>query len=195
MVRTVLDRRVRSRDSVEQTTGLAVDGSLPVTSSLAKEPPLLRLVPGTEISKDIRLLAEGMRESRTNLQYINVDKPPRASVLTSSMPGDGSSTTASSLAILLAQAGQRVVLIEADLRKPRVVTLSQLSGDAGLADVLAGRAQADDVIHETGPEGLINGIIAGRIPPNPSEVLGSKRMLDLVDSLKDDYWMLRRWRQ
>src|SRR5699024_9724864 len=127
---------------------------------------------------------EGVRELRTNLQYTNIDDPPRAIVVTSPLPGDGKSTTAGNLAIMLAQAGQPVVLIDADLRKPRVATLFGLSDDAGVTDVLAGRADVEDVMHQIDTEGFLNVITAGRIPPNPSEVLGSRRMLDLVKALK-----------
>src|SRR5690606_27283929 len=85
-------------------------------------------------------IAEAMRELRTNIQFMDVDNPPRVIVVTSPLPGDGKSTIASNLAITLASGGQNVALIDGDLRRPMVDTIFGLPKGAGLSDVLAGRA-------------------------------------------------------
>ena len=131
----------------------------------------------------LRPVAEAMRELRTNIQFMDVDNPPRAVVITSALPSEGKSTTASNLAITLAASGQQVILIDGDLRRPMVATIFGLPGEVGLTDVLAGRADIDDVTQPVGPQGRLSVIAAGRIPPNPSELLGSQRMRDLVRNL------------
>ena len=172
VIRTALDRKIRTPEAVSEQTGLSVVGTHPVTPDLAKGTGRLPLVPGSEAASSLRLLAEATRELRTNLQYTNIDEPPRAIVMTSPQPGDGKSTTASNLAIVLAQAGQPVVLIDTDLRRPRIAALWNLDNAAGLTDALAGRADVDDVTHYVGPEGMLRVITSGRNPPYPSEVLG-----------------------
>ena len=186
VIRTTLDRKIRTPEAVSEQTGLSVVGTLPATPELAKGSGLLPLEPGSEAASSLRLLAEATRELRTNLQYTNLDEPPKAIVMTSPQPGDGKSTTASNLAIVLAQAGQPVVLIDTDLRRPRIAALWNLDNAAGLTDALAGRADVDDITHYVDPEGMLRVITSGRIPPNPSEVLGSQRMLQLVADLTRD---------
>ena len=94
---------------------------------------------------------------------------------------DGKSTTAANLAVSLAAAGEPVILIDADLRRPVISTLFGLPDGAGLTDVIAGRASVDEVSHRIDENLLVIG--AGRIPPNPSELLGSLRMRELVGHL------------
>lgn len=99
-------------------------------------------------------------------------------------------TSAGNLAIVLAHAHQPVVLIDTDLRRPCIGLRFNLDDGAHLTDVLAGHADVEDVTHPTDSDGLLNVITSGRIPPNPSEVLGSQRMLNLVDELSRDNMVL-----
>ncbi len=131
-------------------------------------------------------VAESLRELRTNLQFIDVDNPPRVIVISSPLPGDGKSTTSANLAIVLAASGQRVVLIDGDLRRPMVANIFGLIDGAGLTDVLAGRALFDEVAQPVGVDGNLLVLGAGMLPPNPSEVLGSERMRDLMRTLSAD---------
>ena len=133
--------------------------------------------------------SESFRTIRTNLQYVDVDNPPQVVVITSSVPGEGKSTTAANLAIAVAQAGARVLLMEADLRRPRISEYLQVDGSRGLTDVLVGRLQLpQSIIHWQ--RGLMDFLPAGTIPPNPSELLGSKHMATVVDEFRKRYDMV-----
>ncbi|MDF2576452.1 MAG: chromosome partitioning protein, partial [Agromyces sp.] len=106
-------------------------------------------------------------------------------VITSSVPSEGKSTTTINLAIALADAGKRVALLDTDLRKPKVAEYLGIEGGAGLTDVLIGRARLSDVMLPWGNRSLYV-LPAGKIPPNPSELLGSKSMRQLLEALERD---------
>ena len=180
VIRHVLDRRLRDPRDIERETGVAVVGTIPLDKDLAAS---RRVLVFDEVLGDSGsvIVAEALRELRTNLQFMSVDNPPRSIVVTSPVPGDGKSTTAANLAVSLAAAGEPVILIDADLRRPVISSLFGLPDGAGLTDVIAGRATVDDVSHRIDDTLMVIG--AGRIPPNPSELLGSQRMRDLVKQL------------
>jgi capsular exopolysaccharide synthesis family protein len=180
VVRHVLDRRLRDPRDIERETGVAVVGTIPLDKELAASRKVLVFNESLDDSGSV-VVAEALRELRTNLQFMSVDNPPRAIVVTSPVPGDGKSTTAANLAVSLAAAGEPVILIDADLRRPVISALFGLPEGAGLTDVIAGRALIDDVSHRIDDNLTVIG--AGRIPPNPSELLGSQRMRELVKQL------------
>ena len=185
LLRYTLDRRIRSVESVEKETGVAVVGTIPEEKSFTSDDRLIPFDGGNTLgSANAHLfpIAEAMRELRTNIQFMDVDNPPRVMVVTSPLPGDGKSTTASNLAITLASSGQRVVLIDGDLRRPMISTIFGLAKGAGVSDVLAGRAKISDVAQRIGDGNLLV-VGAGKVPPNPSEVLGSSRMRDLLATI------------
>lgn len=185
-LRYTLDRRVRSPELVEKETGLTVIGTIPDEKSFSPEERLIPFNGSGRSGKggaDLHAVSEAMRELRTNIQFLDVDNPPRSLVVTSALPGEGKSTIASNLAITLAASGERVVLMDGDLRRPMVANVFGIPGDVGLTDVLAGRASISDVTQPVGPRGNLSVVAAGKIPPNPSELLGSKRMKELVQSL------------
>ena len=185
LLRYTLDRRLRTAEQVERETGKAVVGTIPDENALTTENRLLPLDGGDvrlHDGADLHLFGESLRELRTNLQYMDVDNPPRVIVVTSPLPGDGKTTIAANLAVTLASNGQPVVLIDGDLRRPMVDTVFGLPKGAGLSDVLAGRATIADVAQRLG-QGQLLVITAGKVPPNPSEMLGSARMRELLDSI------------
>ncbi|MFJ2503691.1 polysaccharide biosynthesis tyrosine autokinase [Microbacterium sp. NPDC087592] len=181
-VRHTVDRRIRHPRDVERETGSSVVGTLPLEKTMNGK----RLV--IDFSRDTphgvsHHTIESMRELRTNLQFVDVDNPPRVIVVTSAVPGDGKSTVAVNLASSLAAAGQRVILIDCDLRRPVVAEIFGISRDVGLTDVLAGRAELQDVAHRPHRDVPLAVLGAGRIPPSPSELLGSHRMRDFLDEI------------
>lgn len=192
VLRYTLDRRIRSADVVEKETGVAVVGTIPDEKSFTPEDRLLPVDAGSSGGANAKLFAvsEAMRELRTNIQFMDVDNPPRVIVVTSPLPGDGKSTTAANLAITLAANGQRVVLIDGDLRRPMVATIFHLVDGVGVTDVLAGRATVEDVAQRVGRAGNMLVLGAGKLPPNPSEVLGSERMRTLLQELAQDYTVI-----
>lgn len=188
VVRHTLDRRVRHPKDIERETGTAVVGTLPLERKLVQARSVVAF--DSNAANNNAGLAESLRELRTNLQFMNVDSPPRVIVVTSPVPGDGKSTTAANLAVSLAAAGQRVVLIDADLRRPVVHSVFGLPDEVGLTDVLAGRVRLADVSYTADRSGMLTVLPAGRIPPNPSEVLGSQRMRELLASLRQDHLVI-----
>jgi capsular exopolysaccharide synthesis family protein len=123
---------------------------------------------------------------RTNLQFLNVGRPVQVLVVTSSMPEEGKSTTAINLAVAFSDFGRRVLLIEGDLRRPRIASYLGLEGAVGLTNVLAGEVGLVDVLQPWGRGGMTV-IPSGTLPPNPSELLGSPAMSELVAHLRKSY--------
>ncbi|MFC9984524.1 polysaccharide biosynthesis tyrosine autokinase [Microbacterium keratanolyticum] len=183
-LRHMLDRRVRHPRDIERETGVSVIGTLPLEKNLSGERQVIDFSLGGS-DRVSHHTVEAIRELRTNLQFIDVDNPPRVIVVTSSVPGDGKSTVSVNLASSLAAAGQWAILIDCDLRRPVIADIFGMSKDAGLTDILAGRAQLEDVTFRPQKDTPLAVIGAGRIPPNPSELLGSQRMRDFVRALSE----------
>ncbi len=129
--------------------------------------------------------AEAFRQLRTNLQFLGVEDTPRSILLTSTLPAEGKSTTAGNLAIALAQAGERVTIIDADFRHPQLSEYFGTRGSVGLSDVLIGRATLDEALQPWGEDGVLHVLSSDTPPPNPSELLGSSAMGRVVDELSE----------
>lgn len=132
-------------------------------------------------------MAEAFRQLRTSLQFINVDHPMKIIAITSSLPEEGKSGVSANLSIAFAEAGHRVLLIDADLRRPSIAEYFGIEGVIGLTDVLAGRVDASDVIQDWGESRRLSILASGSVPPNPSELLGSVRMETLLSRFRDSY--------
>ena len=139
-------------------------------------------------------ISEVFRTLRTNIQFMNTKGKLKTLLVTSTMPGEGKSWVSSNLAVTFAQAGKKVVLIDADMRKGRQYTIFGASPRPGLSNYLSGvgedydeedeEVDLADYIQETGVENLYL-IAAGNIPPNPSELLIAPQMVELLDRLKE----------
>lgn len=179
LLRSRLDNTVKTGDDVQALAGTGLIGTV-------LEDPKLDDQHVVTARDGHSLSSESFRAIRTNLQFLNVDKPPKVIVVTSSVPGEGKSTLAVNLATALAQSGSRVILVEADLRRPRVTRYMGLVGGAGLTNVLAGTASLDEVTQPWG-DGKLSVLAAGPMPPNPSELLGSEHMRALLDELRQQH--------
>jgi capsular exopolysaccharide synthesis family protein len=179
VLREVLDATVRSQEVLRETAGHPVLGATPYDSAAKSEPLLI----GGSLHS---VRAESFRQLRTNLQFMNVDQPTRVIVVTSSVAAEGKSTTSANLALVFAETGQRTLLVEADMRRPRVTEYLSLERSVGLSNVLAGQVQVDEVLQDWG-EGNLSVLAGGTAPPNPSEILGSHGMLDLMATLRERF--------
>jgi polysaccharide biosynthesis transport protein len=178
VLRETLDTSAKDSDDVETASGASVLGTIVYDASAEKQPLL------TEVDTH-SIRAEAYRQLRTNLQFIDVDDHPTCLVVTSSIPGEGKSTTAANLALAIAQGGSRVALVDGDMRRPTVAKNFGLVGEVGLTSVLIGKATVDDVV-QSSSDGL-DVITSGPIPPNPSELLGTQHMHDLLKELAARY--------
>ena len=131
-------------------------------------------------------ISESYRSLRTSIMFTAVEHRRKTLLLTSSGPQEGKTTTAINLAIVAAQSGEKTILVDADLRKPRIEKAFNIDMKHGLSEVLSGAEKLDTVIHKTDLENL-DVIACGTIPPNPSELLGSKKMEELLARLSDNY--------
>lgn len=177
LVRESLDRRLKDSQDVESATGLTVLGVIPY--EMPGEP-----IPAQSHPMSVR--AEAYRKVRTNLTFVTEAGVPKSVIITSSASSEGKTSLSTNLAIACARTGQKVVLIDADLRRPMVHTFLQLPDDKGLVDVLAGTAELSEAIHHMEDAGIYV-IVSGPVPTNPSELLGSKRMLDTIRELETEF--------
>ena len=127
-------------------------------------------------------ISEAYRTLRTNIQFSSIDHDIRCIMVTSASPGEGKSTTTANLAVTYAQSDKQVLVIDSDLRKPTMHHTFSVSNRMGISNILTGQSSSKDVIIETGIPNLFL-LPSGPIPPNPSEMLASKRMKDLIAEL------------
>ncbi|MGY1719457.1 polysaccharide biosynthesis tyrosine autokinase [Blastococcus sp. SYSU DS0552] len=175
VIRAEVDRTVRDSEEAINASGAPVIGAIVRSEDLAARHVIDRRA-RTRVVEDYRQL-------RTNLQFLNVDNPPRVIMVSSAMPAEGKTTAAINLALALAEAGRQVTLVDGDLRRPRVSGYLGLVGDAGLTNVLAGAADVVDVLQPYGDSGM-SVLGSGPTPPNPSELLASKHMVALLETLR-----------
>ncbi len=173
--RNAMDNTVKSIPVMEELTGAPALGTVTYSAEAGARPLIVHEPAGAP-------RAESYRHIRTNLQFVDVDHPPRVVALTSSLPAEGKTTTACNLAIALARAGKRVAVVDADLRRPRIAENLGLEGAVGLTSVLIGHARLDQVLQPWGSEG-VTVLTSGPVPPNPSELLASQHMADILGEL------------
>lgn len=170
VLREVLDNTVKGPADFEEM-GVAVLGLVPFDKRTPRAPIAFRSDPHSARS-------EAYRQLRTNLQFVDVDNPPRIIAVTSAVPGEGKTTTAINLAAALAEAGARVCLVEADLRRPSVAKALGLVGDVGLTTVVIGKVPIETAIQSAGRNLAV--LTSGPIPPNPSELLISRHAKQVI---------------
>ncbi|MCF2132044.1 CpsD/CapB family tyrosine-protein kinase [Priestia filamentosa] len=131
-------------------------------------------------------IAEQFRTIRTNIEFSNIDADLRTIVVTSSSPAEGKSTITANLAVVFAQQGKRVLVIDSDLRKPTTHYTFQIENHIGLSNVLTKQTTLEGTVQTTNQENLW-ALTSGPIPPNPSELLGSRSMISLLEKAKREY--------
>jgi len=194
LLRKYLDRTVRTLDDIEQRVGLSVLATIP-TITIDDELGKIRM------SNDVRskihrikahlithleplsIVSESYKVLRTNIQFAGLDKPIKTILVTSSIAGEGKTTTASNLAITMAQAGNRTLLIGADLRRPALHSVFGVHREPGITNYLAGMATLEQIVQKSGIDRLAI-ITCGAVPSNPSELLSSQKMKDFISLLK-----------
>nr|WP_191910182.1 polysaccharide biosynthesis tyrosine autokinase [Microbispora cellulosiformans] len=182
VLRDRLDTTIRTTEALRQATGGTVLGTVAIEREARDHP----LIVG-DAGRSPR--AESFRALRTNLHSKGVGREVRSLVVTSCLPEAGRSSTTANLAIAMAEAGRRVLLVDADLRRPRLGGHLGIEASAGLSDVLVQHARLRDVIQTWGRPGL-SVLPSGRIPPNPGELLASRGMGALLAQLREEYDMV-----
>ncbi len=130
--------------------------------------------------------SESFRGIRTGLLFSSVENDPRVILVTSAEPAEGKTLCAANLGVTMAQSGSRVAIIDCDMRRPKMHTVFQINRNAGVSNIMTGARNLSDVVYSNGIPNL-SVIPCGPIPPNPSELLGSKRMAEFIEELKGSY--------
>ncbi len=179
-----LDTSLRTIEEVEEKLGTVVLGAVTSLDESSDSTNLSsRLVTHHAPRSPV---AEAYRTIRTNIGFAAVGAPLRSVAVTSSGPQEGKSTTASNLAITLAQSGKRTLLLDADLRRPVLHKIFSLERQQGLTDELAGNAAFEEVVRATEVENL-SIVTSGSLPPNPSELLGSEAMARFLERAMTEF--------
>lgn len=182
-----VDSRIKAPEEIAAHLGITYLGLLPALNGKhaikdGKYPVVTGAVPA--------IFAEALRTLRTNILFSSAEDGAKSIVVTSTGPGEGKSMVASNLAISLAQAGQRVLLVDADMRKPKMQEVFGCPQEPGLSNLLVGNAKASEAVRKSSVSGLWL-MPAGRIPPNPAELLGSQRCREFIASLREHFdWVI-----
>jgi capsular exopolysaccharide synthesis family protein len=191
-----LDNTVRTTDQAQMISGLASLGMIPLGSKAAREGPNpKRLVIATskeavELVTQVRpqsQMAESYRALRTSLLLSNLGAPPKVIMVTSALPQEGKTTTSINTAVVLAQKGVRVLLIDADLRRPSIHKTLGMGPHSGLSNVLTGSTTLEQAITRTAILPNLFVLAAGTPPPNPAELLASTNMRETLAQLCQQY--------
>lgn len=197
ILREQLDNTMKTPEDVEHRLGVTFLGLLPdiadeEVGNGAKRRTRRRATP-SQYAPELLVherptsgIAEAARSLRTNLMFMNPDQPYRRLLVTSAAPAEGKTTVAVSIAISLAQGGQRVCIIDCDLRRPRLHRIFDRAGDVGLMNVILGDATVDEVAKETVVPNLYC-IPCGPIPPNSADVVSSDKFRRLLDEISSKF--------
>lgn len=177
LLQEFLDDRISTVEDATRVLGLPSLGNVPALSAADA-----RLLPQM---KGLDPASESYRILRTNIQFVSVDTPLRTLLVTSSSPGEGKTTTAANLAFAMVMDGKKVILVDTDLRRPSLHKLLELPTMPGVTDVLLERAKLDDALLPHADLPALSILTAGSTPPNPSDLLNSRRFHALMAELAD----------
>ena len=179
VMRELLDTSIKTSNEIAELTDTPVLGGIQFDPDAPKRPLISALDPHSPRVEAFRIL-------RTNLQFVDVDQDKKVIVFSSSLPGEGKTSTSSNVALALHDAGHRVLLVDGDMRRPQLASLFGLERAVGLTTVLLGRMELKDAVqvhHETG----LHVLTSGNLPPNPAELLQSHAMADLLGLVRDEF--------
>ncbi len=182
-LRDRLDDKVKSTRDIEDVSGgLPIVGSIPLVSSWRKgKKTHIALMEDADST-----VSEAYRTLRTSIQFLGIDEVQRVIAVTSSTPDEGKSTATANLAVSFARAGQRVVVVSFDFRRPRLHLFFGLDNQVGATSVLLGQSTLADALREVPGESNLRVLSSGPVPPNPAEILSLDRVRQLVDVLADN---------
>ncbi len=177
-----LDDSVKTKEDLDRAAGdLPVLGLIPIMAG--KVGPGSAVAPLTENGSPA---AEAYRTLRTALQFLGVERAPRVFQVTSANPDEGKSSTAVNLGLVLARAGQRVIVVDCDLRRASVHTIFSVPNTVGFTSLYLSEATLDTALRRVQGEDHLRVLTAGPLPPNPSEVLASKRTAEVLALIRED---------
>ncbi|MBI2425357.1 MAG: polysaccharide biosynthesis tyrosine autokinase [Candidatus Hydrogenedentes bacterium] len=201
MLQEVNDTSIRSIEDVNKYIGLEVIGTIPKMrfgkprrfQNRRRRATYVTTVDEEQIDACIVTqhdpkspISEAYRTLRTNFQFATLQLKPRTVMITSAVPGEGKTTTVANMAVTMADRGVRVLIVDTDLRRPNVHRVMRMERGPGLADILREDLDPRSVIRQTRVENLWI-ISSGRVPPNPSELIGSERMAKLMQKLGEEF--------
>jgi len=186
-----IDRTIRIPEDIKRHLDISYLGPVPDFSTLQDE--------GDEQAGEVKIrgelvalknpkstASEAYRGIRTNILFSSADIAPQVILISSSAPGEGKTVTAANLAVVMAQMGNKVLLIDCDMRKPKINKIFSISRDIGMSTVLVGGCEIEEAIIQTDIPNL-QVISSGPLPPNPSEIIGSQRMAGVINQLRGQY--------
>jgi polysaccharide biosynthesis transport protein len=191
-----MDNTVRTPEQAQAISALPSLGMIPLGSRNRGEIPSAKRLALASSREAVELvtqerpksqMAESYRALRTSLLLTSLGGPPKVILITSALPEEGKTTTSLNCAIVLAQRGTRVLLIDADLRRPSIHKTLGMGPRIGLSNVLTGSSTVEQAIVPSGVLANLFVLPAGTPPPNPAELLGSKNMKDILDQLREQY--------
>lgn len=174
-----LDKRIKSAEDIAKVTDTPFLGTIRQIPEDSTNALIVAENPTSPVAEDFRQL-------RANLRYATMFRYPVRLVVSSSVSGEGKSTVAINLAVALAESGQTVLLVDADLRRPQVAAYTSVEGAVGLTDVLVGEQSLSEAIQPLGDTG-VQVLTSGPIPPNPGELLGSRSMSELLQVASNEF--------
>lgn len=177
-----LDRTIKTTSDVERVFNLPVIGYISEITENGNNATYTASNPDSILAENIRLL-------RSNIEFFQISKPIKTILLTSPTQGNGKTTIASNLAISISQGEQDVILVDADLRRPAVHRALDIPRNPGLSDLIRNKAGIDDVVRDWNDDGL-KVITAGDIPPNITEVVGSKRIASILGEIREKHELI-----
>jgi capsular exopolysaccharide synthesis family protein len=181
-LRDSLDDKVTSKEAAEHAGGAPVLAMTPVVTSWRRQKPLV-----VSVTEPTSPAAESYRSLRTSLQFIRQERHLRSVVVTSPDVGDGKTSTLANLGVVFTQAGERVVLVSSDLRRPRIGEFFGMDEQAGLTSILSGERTLEETVLPVPGFDRLSLLPTGPVPLNPAELLNSARLRDIFAQLRDHF--------